>query len=312
MSPAGKKLQPESDPAPTDDDYRLIDFGRGRRLERFGEVWIDRPSPPAELTAEHSGDWPSDRWCYHRQTAQQGFWSPGPHRRAAGDPTASTGSPLVDAGWSTRVGSLQFVLKLTPSGQVGVFPEQRPSWKWIAERLAEPADHGLRVLNLFAYTGGSTLAAAAAGAMVTHVDAAEPAVRWARQNALANGLDQHPIRWIVDDARKFVAREIRRGQRYDGLILDPPSYGHGPKGGDWRFERDLPPLLELCSELLVARPRLILLTCHPSHASPASLRNELSDSLARWPIDWSAGELTLTDGSGRQLPSGFYVRGGCP
>jgi 23S rRNA (cytosine1962-C5)-methyltransferase len=187
-----------------------------------------------------------------------------------------------------------------------VFPEQAPLWDWIAAQV-ESAARPLRVLNLFAYTGGSTLAAAAAGAEVVHVDSAANTVAWARQNAAASSLDGAPIRWIVDDAAKFVAREIKRGRRYDAIILDPPTYGHGPKGQAWKFEQDLPPLMENCGMLLSDEAAFFLLTHHTPQARIdylAAVRRiaNASDFIAE------QGEMRLAAQDGRILQSGAYLR----
>jgi len=217
------------------DQYELIDFGRGRRLERFGAILLDRPWPAVE---RHEPNRPED-W----ERADARFEGP---RAGRGRWVARRTLPET---WTIELASLRFQLKPTPWGQVGVFPEQRANWQWIARQFGAQAHAGvpagaagpaeseprrLRLLNLFAYTGGSTLAAAAQGAEVVHVDAAANIVAWARRNAALSALEEHPIRWIVEDAQKFVRRELRRGNQYDGVILDPPSYGHGAHGEVWR------------------------------------------------------------------------------
>ena len=199
-------------------------------------------------------------------------------------------------------------LEPLPSGQVGVFPEQLANWRWIASRVAAH-DPPLNVLNLFAYTGGSTLAAVAAGATVVHVDAARSVVNRARQNAAASGLGDEPARWIVEDVMKFCRREVKRGNRYDAIILDPPTYGHGPKGEEWNIRRDLLPLLELCGELTERRPKFLLLSCHSPGIGLAELSAYLSEG-----IFGSCGqpprtmELSLVAADGRRLPSGVAAR----
>ena len=161
---------------------------------------------------------------------------------------------------------------------MGVFPEQQENWEWIARQVQRHGDSP-RVLNLFAYTGASTLAAAAAGAEVVHVDSARSTVEWARRNAKLSSLDSAPVRWIVDDARQFVRREIRRGNSYHGIILDPPSYGHGPKGQSWTLTRDLMPLLGDCRRLLASERLFVLLTCHSAGWGPAEVSAALEDSI---------------------------------
>ena len=195
--------------------------------------------------------------------------------------------------WTVAHGPLRFELKRTEFGHLGLFPEQAENWDWIARaavrqrgRLARMLRAGetpaLReVLNLFAYTGGSTLAAAAAGAEVVHVDAAKNVVAWARRNAELSGLADAPIRWIAEDAMKFVKRELKRGNRYDAVILDPPSYGHGPHGEVWRLSKHLPRLLDLCAELTAGRPQFMLLTCHtPGYDAERARRNDARSASA--------------------------------
>jgi 23S rRNA (cytosine1962-C5)-methyltransferase len=200
-------------------------------------------------------------------------------------------------------------LKRTDFGHVGLFPEQAENWDWIAaqvRRVPPSAASAMKILNLFAYTGGSTLAAAAAGAAVTHVDAARNIVTWARHNADLSGLAEAPVRWITEDAVKFVNREIRRGNRYDALILDPPSYGHGAHGEVWRLAEDLPRLLALCAELTTPRPRFVLLTCHTPGFSPIRLRELLAHRFGSAHVD--AAPLALVASTGQSLPNGIAAR----
>jgi 23S rRNA (cytosine1962-C5)-methyltransferase len=204
---------------------------------------------------------------------------------------------------------LQFELKRTEFGHVGMFPEQAENWRWIAEEIRNQQGHVPRVLNLFAYTGGSTLAAARAGAEVVHVDAAKNVVGWARRNAELSGLADASIRWIAEDAVKFVERELKRGNRYDAVILDPPSYGHGPRGEVWRVSKDLARLLSLCRELTAGGGRFVLLTCH----TPGYEAKSLHDMMEHVGFSGSAGEieakaLSIRACDGRELPSGSVVR----
>jgi 23S rRNA (cytosine1962-C5)-methyltransferase len=206
--------------------------------------------------------------------------------------------------------AIRLELRLTPFGHVGLFPEQQDNWQWIAQRVKEHARAGeVRVLNLFAYTGGSTLAAAAAGAHVTHVDAAKNVVDWARRNAAWSGLSDVPIRWIAEDARKFVSRELRRGNRYDAVILDPPSYGHGPKGEAWKIDEHLPPLLLDCARLTEGRRAFFVLTCH----SPGYDGDQLASALMEAGVgadvaSMETAPLQLMDDRGRALSGGFAAR----
>jgi 23S rRNA (cytosine1962-C5)-methyltransferase len=208
-----------------------------------------------------------------------------------------------------RFGALVLELKLTDSGQVGVFPEQADNWSWIAGQVGQVGR--IKVLNLFAYTGGATLAAAAAGAEVVHVDGAASAVAWARRNAAASGLDHLPIRWIVEDVVKFVGREGKRGNSYDGVILDPPAYGHGPRGQRWKLEDQLDGLLAAALDLCRGQPRFLLVTCHSGRLAQAS---ELLDyAISREPRlaagDRASGsDLYLVSSAGERLHCGAAVR----
>ena len=215
--------------------YELLDYGHSRRLERFGPFVLDRPSPGTEHIAPKNDElWTAADARYDGDRAAAGDWS-----------VASEAMREIAAeDWTINAGEFSLGLRLAPSGQVGVFPEQALNWRWIVDRVrnyCEVHDSPPRVLNLFAYTGGSTLAAAAAGAEVAHVDSSGSAVNWARQNAELSRMANAPIRWLVEDARRFVQREARRGAAYDGIILDPPSYGRGGGKRVWKIERDLLP-----------------------------------------------------------------------
>ena len=226
-------------------EYSLIDFGDGRKLERFKEYVIDRPSPAAEFKPIADPEsWETASTKFIKQ-GEKGKWKP------------ASKLPKV---WTIEHAATTFELKPTQFGHLGVFPEQAENWDWIRKQVQRTAE--IRVLNLFAYTGGSTIAAAAAGAEVTHVDAAKNVVSWARRNAELSGLSDAPIRWIVEDCLKFVSREVRRKKTYHAIILDPPSYGHGPKGEVWKLTRDLMTLLNLCNQLLDPDRAFLLLTCH--------------------------------------------------
>ncbi len=213
-----------------------------------------------------------------------------------------TATSDLPANWTIRHGELVFEIKPTEFGHLGLFPEQAICWDWIDQQLRSvPA---AKMLNLFAYTGGTTLAAAAAGAAVTHVDAAANTVAWARRNADLSGLAAAPVRWIVDDALKFARREVRRGRRYEAVILDPPSYGHGPAGEVWKIEEQLPELLSICRELTGPQPRFVLLTCHAVGFDPGRLAECLGTDGAE------AGDLWLSTGDARRLHSGVFARVG--
>jgi 23S rRNA (cytosine1962-C5)-methyltransferase len=282
-------------------DYELRDFGAGRKLECFGPWLLDRPCPAAsDVRPQRRDTWREAMARYEADRAAGGAGSPSPEAWPAREATLAV--PLD--------GEREFRMQLEPlpSGQVGIFPEQWPLWRWLAERCAASATP-LKVLNLFAYTGGSTLACATAGAEVVHVDAARSVVERARANAGASGLAEHPVRWIVEDALKFCRREAKRGNRYDAVILDPPTYGHGPKGEEWQIKRDLLPLLEVCGALVERRPKFVLLTCHTPGLGPADLSAYLADGVfGHCGQPPRTGELALETADGRRLPSGVFAR----
>jgi 23S rRNA (cytosine1962-C5)-methyltransferase len=280
--------------------YQLLDFGDGRRLERFGAVVLDRPCPAAEADRPAAPLlWSAADARFERLEAEQGRWI------LRGDPPRR---------WTIAHGRMTLELKRTDFGHVGLFPEQAENWDWIAQQVRHSrpgAAESVKVLNLFAHTGGSTLAAAAAGAAVTHVDAARNIVTWARGNAELSALADAPIRWIAEDVVKFVQREVRRGNRYDAVILDPPSYGHGTHGEAWRLAADLPRLLALCAELTAPRPRFVLLTCHTPGLSAARLRELLATSFGTASsVHVDAAPLALVASTARALPSGVVARWG--
>ena len=202
--------------------------------------------------------------------------------------------------WIVGIAGLQVELRPTPTGQVGLFPEQAPSWSWLRARVAP----GMDMLNLFAYTGVATLVMAAGGGSVVHVDASRPTVAWARHNAELSGLADRPIRWIVDDAAAFVAREVRRRRRYDGVVLDPPSFGHGSGGRSWRLEGGLAPLLDGCAELTGGPDGFVLLTAHTPGFGPERLAGELARAIGVPPAAVERDTLRLTAANGSTLELG--------
>ncbi len=278
------------------DQYTLLDFGHGRKLERFGPWILDRPAPVARRTAPRV----PEQW----KQAHSRFL-----RARSGAAGKWRDRVPVDDRWTVSWREeLHFELHRNPHGHVGLFPEQAASWRWLQETIRR---HGraLRVLNLFAYTGGSTLAAARAGARVTHVDAARNMVRRARMNAARSRLADAPIRWIAEDAQRFVDREHRRGRRYDGIVLDPPTYGHGPRGEPWRLDDDLPCLLRSCWDATEDGPLFFLLTCHRQGWTPADMRRILFER-ARLHDDrrWQFGYLELESAERALLRCGLYAR----
>jgi 23S rRNA (cytosine1962-C5)-methyltransferase len=286
-------------------DIRLLDAGDGRRLERFGERIVDRPHPAAVEPRAAISEWRTADLRFDRGAG----WVA---RDVAA--LASDGGPEI-APWAVDAGDgLRMELRATPAGGIGLFPEQLDNVEWlggaIRDRSAEGADSAdgepPAVLNLFAHTGLLTLAAARAGAAVTHVDASRPAVAWARRNAELSSLTDAPIRWIVDEATAFTRREARRGRRYDGIVLDPPSYGHGGKRA-FEIESELPALLEACEE--IATPNaFVLLSAHSTGLEPERLVDELAAAFDRSPRGFETVPLTLEAGTGASLPLGFAIR----
>jgi 23S rRNA (cytosine1962-C5)-methyltransferase len=262
--------------------YELLDVGGAARLEQFGERVVDRPAPGALEARRDPDAW---RQADLRFERDRGWTGPG-----------------ADAGpWPFETGGLTLELRPTDAGQVGLFPEHAAMLPWLRER--GPTS----VLNLFAYTGLATLSLAAAGASVTHVDSSRPTVAWARRNAERSGLADRPVRWIVDDARAFVAREARRGRRYGGLVLDPPSYGHGRTGHAWDLDEDLAALL-LESRAVLEPDGFALLTAHTPGFDPDRLAGELASALARPLGAMEAGDLALDTPDGRRLALGSFAR----
>jgi 23S rRNA (cytosine1962-C5)-methyltransferase len=278
------------------DGYELIDAGGGARLERFGEHVTDRPHGGAYGERRAPERWADADLRFDRDAG----WS---------------GSAIAAAneGWSATIGEVELGMRPTEAGQVGAFPEHAAMLPWLRERVdlraaTAPADAPpVRVLHLFAYTGLVTLAVAAVGAAVAHVDAARPAVAWARRNAALNGLDDAPIRWLVDDARAFVARERRRGSRYDGIVLDPPTYGHGASGRPWRLDADLDPLLAE-SRAILSPDGFLLLTAHTEHLGGDEVAGRLGLALRRGAGDIETGDLHLQATSGASLTLGVFAR----
>ena len=278
----------------TDDSYKLLDSGDLRKLEQIGPYRIVRPSPQAVWAPRLA---PSE-W----QHADAAFT-----RHRGGDGSWNLRTKVADS-WSIQLEGQVFQIKLTDFGHLGLFAEQLDNWRAIHKVLeGHKGPEPLEVLNLFAYTGGSTLAAASAGAKVTHVDASKTSNAWARENARMRHLDEHPIRWITDDVRKFLAREERRGSAYHGVILDPPSFGRGAKNEVWKIETDLPPLLSKLKASLAKDYRFVLLSAHSANHTPLALKNLLMDMVGDARGSFTAEEMIIREESGRALPSGAYA-----
>jgi 23S rRNA (cytosine1962-C5)-methyltransferase len=273
-------------------DYRVLDSGDDLRLERLGSVVISRQSGqaiwPRALT---ESEWKRLQQATHFRTDD----GPGEWKRTGNVPER----------WPISIGDLTFEMRLTGFGHVGIFAEQQSQWPWITS--LSPA--GSNVLNLFAYTGGSTLAAARGGANVTHVDAVKGVVQWASRNAELSGLAEHPVRWIVDDVVKFVEREERRERRYDGIILDPPTFGRGPRGRVWKIEKDLVDLIDACARLLSDTPKFMLLSGHTPGVTAAVMRNVMNRVVKARGGQLIAGDMVQSQEHGDcLLPSGVYCR----
>jgi 23S rRNA (cytosine1962-C5)-methyltransferase len=284
-------------------DYALLDSGGMARLERFGPWVLDRPSPQAFWNPRlPRHEWEQAHARYERSSQGGGRWL-----ESADAPEA----------WSCRIGDLEMELRRTGFGHVGVFAEQVPFWNWLRRAGGVWAGHigrPPRILNLFAYTGGSSIAAAAGGAEVTHCDASRGVVQWASENAGRNDLGSGRIRWIVDDAMKFLRREARRGHTYDGIVLDPPSFGRGPKGEVWKLEDDAVPLLGAVASVLAPRPGFVLLSAHTPGLGPLALANLLRGALEQSPaaneMQFQSGEMSISpvEVDGFSLPAGTWAR----
>lgn len=239
-------------------DYELIDCSDGNRLERWGKYTLIRPDPQVIWKdCKRSPLWKEANAFYSRSKSGGGHWE---------------GKESLPEGWEIGYESLGLRFKIKPMGfkHTGLFPEQAANWEWFSE-LIKRSDRPIRVLNLFAYTGGATIAAAAAGAQVTHVDAAKGMVAHARENASLSGLSDAPIRWIVDDCRKFVEREIKRGKKYDAIIMDPPSYGRGPTGEVWKLEDNIYDFVKLCSNVISDEPLFVLINSYTTGLSASTM-----------------------------------------
>ena len=281
-------------------DYEVLDCSDGEKLERWGRYNLLRPDPQVIWNTPHNhAAWKKLNAHYHRSSKGGGEWE------FFDLPEQWT----ID--YETSVGAkLTFNLKPFAFKHTGVFPEQATNWDWFSSIInKESKKRPIKVLNLFAYTGGATLAAASAGASVTHVDASKGMVTWAKENAVSSGLGDAPIRWLVDDCRKFVEREIRRGNKYDAIIMDPPSYGRGPKGEIWKIEESIFPFIELCTQVLSDDPLFFLVNSYTTGLQPAVLKYMISTALKDFDGTVEAEEIGLpVTASGLVLPCGASGR----
>jgi 23S rRNA (cytosine1962-C5)-methyltransferase len=278
-------------------DYTLIDSGHGRKLERYGKILVDRPEPQALWMPSL----PESEWA----KADAAFTD-------SGGEDAETGKwrihkNVADA-WPVKWNDVSFICRLMSFRHMGLFPEQLTHWQWVNDKIKN-GGRPLNILNLFAYTGAATLAAAQAGATVTHLDASKKAIQWAKDNQEASGLTDAPIRWICDDAKAFVARELRRGRKYDGIILDPPKFGRGPDGERWQIEEDLTPFLKDCAALLSNDPAFMILTAYAMRLSSVTLAAIMADVTADKGGSIDYGELLIKQENGnRFLSTSLYTR----
>lgn len=282
-------------------DYEVIDCSKGEKLERWGDYLLVRPDPQVIWdTPKKETGWHKMNGHYHRSSKGGGEWE----------------FFQLPKEWTIQYSlpnnkKLTFHLKPFSFKHTGLFPEQAANWNWFSQLIADAVSKGrqVKVLNLFAYTGGATLAAAAAGASVTHVDASKGMVTWAKENAISSGLKDAPIRWLVDDCVKFVEREIRRGNHYDAIIMDPPSYGRGPKGEIWKIEESVYPLIQLCSQILTDNPLFFLINSYTTGLQPAVLSYMISTVLGTANGTVTASEIGLpVSSNGLVLPCGASGR----
>ena len=276
-------------------DYEVIDCSDGEKLERWGKYILLRPDPQVLWsTPKKNPNWNKLNGHYHRSNKGGGEWE----------------FFNLPKQWTINYRDLTFNLKPFSFKHTGLFPEQAANWDWFSKIIKESGRKDVKVLNLFAYTGGATCAAAKAGAAVTHVDASKGMVTWAKENAVSSGLAGAPIRWIVDDCVKFVEREIRRGNKYDAIIMDPPSYGRGPKGEIWKIEEKIHPFIQLCSKLLSVKPLFFLVNSYTTGLAPAVLTYMISTEVkARYGGHVVSDEIGLpVSDTGLILPCGAAGR----
>ena len=278
------------------DDYRLLDSGAGRKLERFGRIVVDRPEPQAMWQRRR----PADQWAKAdavfsgEEDAESGKWRP---------------RGQVPESWPVRLNEVTVLGRLSAFRHMGLFPEQLPHWEWMLDGMHRMRGERPRVLNLFAYTGAASMLAARAGAEVTHVDASKKAIGWAKENQRVSGLEEAPVRWILEDARKFVQREVRRGRAYNVILVDPPKFGRGPNGEVWELFEHLPGLMRDCAVLLEKPNAMLVLTAYAIRASALAIDQVTREALAGRGGTFVSGELAIREeGGGRAVPTSLFTR----
>ena len=275
--------------------YELLDSGEGEKLERYGKFILSRPDPQALWEKRL----PIAEWqkadAVFAHIGIKGGWKK---------------KPNVPEKWKIEFGGLSFFVKPTAFKHTGLFPEQEPNWRWIIDKIKSAnLNRTISVLNLFGYTGGATLAALSAGASVAHIDGSKSAIAWAKENAVLSGFAEKPVRWILDDAREFVKREIRRGGCYDGIVMDPPAFGHGPKKELWKIEDDFLGFMKLCQEVLSDTPIFFLINGYSAGYSAIAYENNLSPLVKKFGGEIEKGELAIEEsGTGRLLSAGIFAR----
>lgn len=267
-------------------NYQLLDSGNGEKLEQFGEYSLIRPCPQAVWRPTLKDEWDNASARFTREK-EKNSWA---------------FKKKIPSSWEVMHGGVLFKIEPTDFGHLGLFPEHGDLWEWMRPLVSKSS----KILNLFAYSGGVSLAAAQQGAQVCHLDASKGMIEWARGNAALNRLSDAPIRWIVDDAIKFLKREVKRQSFYDGIILDPPTFGRGSQGEVFKIERDIVPLLELCSELLSKKPLFVIFSCHTPGFTPLGMRHLLGEALPKGHIE--VGEMALHSPGAVSIPSGSFAK----
>lgn len=290
-------------------DFELLDTGDGYRLEKWGDIILARPDPQIIWPKSSPKLWEKiDAKFIAGKGEEKGRWDI---------------RGKIPNTWNIKWHDINFLLKLSPFKHTGIFPEQAAQWEWMLKTLSPSplpmGEGGVKALNLFAYTGGATMALAKEGCQVTHVDASKPAITWANENHKLNNLPKDSVRWILDDAVKFVKRELKRGAKYDGIIMDPPAFGHGPTGKTWKFNDNLPELLMDCVQLLSDDAKFLIINGYATNSSALALNNLLEDAIKNHSGKIESGELCLkhpirteisngTRKNSRMISTGIFAR----